>query len=231
VTEGALLPDPRLNVYRKNLAAEALRGVIEAERYVTGKPRQVGVPVLPLRREPRFDATLDTEVLLGETVSVSTRASWAWGSPLAMGMSALHAERRADPQHRRAHPIAPLHLRSPRARRVPPLSLLSLNALVTVAGQAASFSRYGGYCLPAAVLRSARPRRISSLSPSFSAHPIWGGRTSIELIARPGAARLRPGLCRRRAIACKRLSSDMHHGGGINSAAATSCSGTDMLAS
>ena len=75
----AALPDPRRNAYRRDLAAESLRGLVEAERYVRGEPRQVGIPVLPLRREPRFDATLDTEILLGETVSVYDESEgWAW---------------------------------------------------------------------------------------------------------------------------------------------------------
>jgi len=75
----AALPDPRRNAYRRDLAAESLRGLVEAERYVRGEPRQVGIPVLSLRREPRFDATLDTEILLGETVSVYDESEgWAW---------------------------------------------------------------------------------------------------------------------------------------------------------
>ncbi len=63
-------PDPRIHAYRPDLAAESLRGLVEAPRYVEGEKRQVAVPVLPLRRAPRFDAPLDTEALLGETVTV-----------------------------------------------------------------------------------------------------------------------------------------------------------------
>ena len=54
---GKDLPDPRRHAYRGDLAAEALRGVVKAERYVQGEARQVAAPVLPLRREPRFAAT------------------------------------------------------------------------------------------------------------------------------------------------------------------------------
>jgi hypothetical protein len=78
VSDRALL-DPRRHAYRGDLAAERLRGRIEAERYVAGEPRQVSAPSLPLRREPRFDATLDTEALLGETVTLyDEREGWAW---------------------------------------------------------------------------------------------------------------------------------------------------------
>ena len=65
-----LLPDPRLHAYRADLAANQLRGLVEAERFVKGEPRQVVAASLPLRREPRFDATLDTEALKGETVTL-----------------------------------------------------------------------------------------------------------------------------------------------------------------
>ena len=74
-----VLPDPRRHAYRADLAAEHLRGLVEAARYVKGELRQVGAPSLPLRREPRFDATLDTEALLGETVTLYDESEgWAW---------------------------------------------------------------------------------------------------------------------------------------------------------
>jgi hypothetical protein len=39
------LPDRRLNAYRPDLADEALRGIVAAERYVTGKGARVALPV------------------------------------------------------------------------------------------------------------------------------------------------------------------------------------------
>jgi len=72
-------PDPRRHAYREGLAAESLRGKVRAERYVRGESRQVEAPALPLRREPRFDATLDTEALYGETLTLFDEAEgWAW---------------------------------------------------------------------------------------------------------------------------------------------------------
>src|SRR4029078_3397700 len=47
VVTPAALPDPRRNAYRRDLAAESLRGLVEAERYVRGALRQVRIPVLP----------------------------------------------------------------------------------------------------------------------------------------------------------------------------------------
>src|SRR5262249_1548382 len=64
------LPDPRRHAYRVDLADARLEGLIAAERYVQGEPRQVVAPSLVLRREPRADSILDTEALKGETVTV-----------------------------------------------------------------------------------------------------------------------------------------------------------------
>ena len=45
---------------------------------MAGEPRQVAAS-LPLRREPRFDSTLDTEALKGETVTLYAESEgWAW---------------------------------------------------------------------------------------------------------------------------------------------------------
>ena len=73
------LPDPRRHAYRVGLAEDSLRGHVDAPRYVAGVRRQIEAPALPLRREPRFDATLDTEALLGETLTVFDESEgWAW---------------------------------------------------------------------------------------------------------------------------------------------------------
>ena len=74
-----VLPDPRRHAYRESLAAESLRGRVEAPRYIEGVRRQVEVPALPLRREPRFDAILDSEALFGETLTLFDESEgWAW---------------------------------------------------------------------------------------------------------------------------------------------------------
>ena len=135
---GGGLPDKRRHAYREDLAAEALRGLVEAERYAKGEPRQVGVPVLPLRREPRFDATLDTEALLGEIVTVYDEGEgWAWVQSSRDGYvgympSEGLARKIVAPTHRVA--VLRTYVYPEPNGTTPPLSLLSLNALVTLAG-------------------------------------------------------------------------------------------------
>lgn len=73
------LPDRRLNAYRPDLAEIALRGHVEAERYVEGEPAMLAAPVTPLRARPDAACGTDTEALFGEGVRVLDRADgWAW---------------------------------------------------------------------------------------------------------------------------------------------------------
>jgi cell wall-associated NlpC family hydrolase len=188
VTGGAL-PDKRRNVYRKDLAAEELRGLVEAERYVKGALRQVSLPVLPLRREPRFDATLDTEALLGETVTVYDESEgWAWvqssrdfyvGYMPSEGLS----RKIVAPTHR----IVALrtYVYPEPDGKIPPLSLLSLNALVAATGNEGRFLAVagGGYVFAAhAVSICETAPDFVAVAESFLGTPyLWGGRTSIGL--------------------------------------------------
>ena len=71
--------DPRLNAFRSDLADARLGAAAGDARLVEGEARVVAAPVLSLHREPRFDARIDTQALLGERVRVfETREGWAW---------------------------------------------------------------------------------------------------------------------------------------------------------
>ena len=186
---GGGLPDKRRHAYREDLAAEALRGLVEAERYAKGEPRQVGVPVLPLRREPRFDATLDTEALLGEIVTVYDEGEgWAWVQSSRDGYvgympSEGLARKIVAPTHRVA--VLRTYVYPEPNGKTPPLSLLSLNALVTVTEPGGKFHALagGGYVFAghAVPLGESAPDYVV-VAESFIGTPyLWGGRTSIGL--------------------------------------------------
>jgi cell wall-associated NlpC family hydrolase len=188
VTE-AKLPDPRRNAYRSDLAAETLRGRVNAPRYVRGEMRQVAVPSLPLRREPRFDATLDTEALLGETLTVlDEREGWAWvqlNRDDYVGYVPSEGLRTAI-----VHPTHKISvLRSyvfpePDAKSAP-LALLSLNASVAVLREEGRFLALagGGYLTAhhARELASAAPDYVAVAEAFVGTPYLWGGRTSIGL--------------------------------------------------
>ena len=73
-------PDPRVNPWRDDLAAEHLRGEIDAPIYARGHDRAVIAPVTALRRAPAHGAMMDTQLLLGEKFRVyEERGPWVWG--------------------------------------------------------------------------------------------------------------------------------------------------------
>lgn len=71
--------DRRFHPIRADLAAAYLSDRINAPRYADGVRQQVIRGALALRRAPRDDAPLDTELLYGEFVTVYDAADgWAW---------------------------------------------------------------------------------------------------------------------------------------------------------
>ena len=73
-------PDPRVNPWRDDLAAEHLRGEIDAPIYARGHDRVLVAPVSALRRAPAHGAMMDTQLLLGEKFRVyEERGPWVWG--------------------------------------------------------------------------------------------------------------------------------------------------------
>jgi cell wall-associated NlpC family hydrolase len=71
--------DKRLNAYRPDLADARLQGRVDAQRFVAGQRATVAVPVVDLRPTPRPDAGLDTQLLLGDVVTVFEEAEgFAW---------------------------------------------------------------------------------------------------------------------------------------------------------
>lgn len=73
--------DPRLNAFRSDLADVRLKGKVESARFVEGAERRVLASSAPLKRTPRADASLESEVLRGEvfTVFEDGAEGWSWG--------------------------------------------------------------------------------------------------------------------------------------------------------
>jgi cell wall-associated NlpC family hydrolase len=181
--------DPRRHAYRTDLADARLKGLIEAERYVLGEPRQVVAPSLPLRREPRPNSLLETEALKGETVTVFVEnEGWAWvqidrdlyvGYMPSEGLSASITE----PTHR----VAALrtYVYPEPDGKSPPLALLSLNALFTAKAEEGKFLALedGGYVFARHAAPAGEPVADPvAVAEAFLGTPyLWGGRTSIGL--------------------------------------------------
>ena len=71
--------DRRLTLARPDLAADHLRGLVDASRYAIGQAKRIIAASAPLRRYPDASAALETEALHGESVMVyDEREGWAW---------------------------------------------------------------------------------------------------------------------------------------------------------
>jgi cell wall-associated NlpC family hydrolase len=184
-----VLPDPRRHAYRRDLAAEPLRGVVNVERYAKGEPRQVGVPSLPLRREPRFDATLDTEALFGETLTVyDEHEGWAWvqlsrdGYVGYLPSEGLVADI-VPPTHRIS--VLRTYVYAGPDGKTPPLALLSLNAHIAASGSEGKFLALagGGYVFAGHAAPTGKTESdFVAVAETFIGTPyLWGGRTSVGL--------------------------------------------------
>jgi cell wall-associated NlpC family hydrolase len=180
-------PDPRRHAYREGLAAESLRGKVLAERYVRGESRQVEAPALPLRREPRFDATLDTEALYGETLTLFDEAEgWAWVQLDRDGyVGYLPSEGLTAHLSTPTHKVASLrtYVYPGPDIKTPPLALLSLNALLPTAAEEGRFIALapGGFVLADHVRKlGEHARDFVDVAVAFRGTPyLWGGRTSL----------------------------------------------------
>ena len=132
--------DRRLNAFRPDLADIALRGEVQAERFVEARPAVIAVPVADLHAAPSRDAGIDTQFLLGETVRVFDVAKgWAWVQGERdsyvgyMPGSSLSFELDPRPTHR-VTALRSYVFPEPELKK-PPLASLSMGSLVTVAGE------------------------------------------------------------------------------------------------
>jgi len=71
--------DRRLNAFRDDLADAALKGKVEAPRFVEPQSRQVITDRAPLRRAPNADSEQEAEALFGERMKLfDKKDGWAW---------------------------------------------------------------------------------------------------------------------------------------------------------
>lgn len=71
--------DPRLTPARDDLAAAHLHGIVVAERYADGRKMTVADAIADLRRSPTPDSQIDTQVLLGECITLYEEdEGWGW---------------------------------------------------------------------------------------------------------------------------------------------------------
>ena len=189
--------DRRITPARPDLAARHLEGRVEARAFADPVPMRVVAPSAPLRREPRPDASLDTEALCGERVDLyESFEGWAWVQLRSDGYvgylpdDALRGDALAPTHHVSA--LRTFVYPGP-SMKLPPLAALSLGAGVNVAGEAgeagdflvlSEFGRFStGYVFAGHVSRLETPESdFVAVAERFLNVPyLWGGKTSLGL--------------------------------------------------
>ncbi|APO73103.1 NLPC/P60 domain-containing protein [Rhizobium etli 8C-3] len=131
--------DRRLHAYRPDLAEAGLEGKVEALRFVFGSPARIAVPVAPLRPQPDISVGIDTELLLGEDVTVFDRAGgWCWIKAASDGYVGYMPEEmlsgaQAEPTH--IVTVQRTFLYPQPELRTPYRFVLSMGSRVRVAGE------------------------------------------------------------------------------------------------
>ncbi len=180
--------DRRTHPVRPDLADARLRGIVEAARFVQGEARQVASPAAWLRREPRQDAPVDTQALLGERVTVfDEKDGFAWAQLDADGYvgylaSADLGPAGASPTHRVA--VLRTFLYPSASIKVTPKAHLSLGAVLSVSAVEGTFAVtsdgyvWAGHLVPAG---TAVPDFVAVAETFLHAPYLWGGKSSLGL--------------------------------------------------
>jgi cell wall-associated NlpC family hydrolase len=131
--------DRRLNAFRPDLADIALKGEVEADRFVASEPAMITRPVVALRPKPDTSVGIDTELLLGEEVSVFERADgWAWVQAIDDGYVGYLPEEVLGPVLTPTHVVTVprTFIYSGPDLRFPTRSALSMGSRLTIVGEA-----------------------------------------------------------------------------------------------
>ena len=177
--------DPRITPARSDIAAAQLKGKVEAQRYVEGENHVVVQGRTALRKAPSADASLETELIFGQTFVVYDRdPRFAWGQASSDGcVGYVEADglrpRDIAANERVTVPATPL-LPAPDAKRAA-LDILPMNARVRVLERVGGFARIdpSGYVFEAHLAPlSHRECDWIEVAKRFLRVPyVWGGKT------------------------------------------------------
>lgn len=181
--------DPRCHAIRTDLADERLRDQVTVPRYTEGARRMVIAPAVPVRREPRPDALLDTEALFGETVlEFDEHEGWSWVQLAEDGYVGYCPSAALTGEHavanNRVAVLRTFVFPAPDIK-TPPILDLPMNAVVAAVQETGNFLGLatGGFVYADHVKpRGVYERDFVAIAERFIGTPyLWGGRTVLGI--------------------------------------------------
>jgi len=179
--------DRRLNPFRQDLAADHLRGRVDATAFTAGVEKQVGIGIAPLKEASDWEARLASEMLHGERVTVyDEKDGWAWVQAASDSyVGYVPGECLETPGPSPTHRVTALHtfLYADPDLKSAPLDILPLSADLALSGETdGDFVELagGGWLFRAHVAPSTESEAdFVSVAERFLWTPyLWGGKSS-----------------------------------------------------